>query len=155
HPRTFSELRRRLGDNPRFSAHEMALGDVTRNKATLFEYQRSEVNSLVADTQHAVRFGEASQTVEVQCVTVDDFCEAQRVCGIDVLKIDTEGWELAVLQGAQRMLSARSIRFVCAEFNDMLPKPGTTGGALVPISEFLGPFGFRFVATYTDLIITE
>jgi len=53
------------------------------------------------------------------------------------------------------MLSAGNVRFVYAEFNDMLPKLGTTGGALVPLSEFLAPFGFRFVATYTDYIVTH
>jgi hypothetical protein len=30
------------------------------------------------------------------------------------------------------------------------PWPGATGGALIPISEFLAPFGVRFIATYPD-----
>ena len=53
------------------------------------------------------------------------------------------------------MLSAGKIRFIYTEFNDMLPKPGTTGGALVPIAQFLAPLGFRFVATYTDFVRTD
>jgi hypothetical protein len=32
----------------------------------------------------------------------------------------------------------------------MSPRPGATGGALIPISDFLAPFGFRFIATYPD-----
>jgi hypothetical protein len=32
----------------------------------------------------------------------------------------------------------------------MLPRVGSTGGALTPIGDFLTPFGFRFVATYPD-----
>jgi Methyltransferase FkbM domain len=69
---------------------------------------------------------------------------------IDVLKIDTEGCELVVLKGAEGLLSSRKVRFVYAEFNDMLPRVGATGGALVPISNVLAPLGYRFVATYPD-----
>ena len=61
---------------------------------------------------------------------------------------------MAVLQGASEMLSSHRIRFVYVEFNTLLPKSGTTGGALLPISEILEPLGFRFVASYAEYMIT-
>jgi hypothetical protein len=86
----------------------------------------------------------------VECTTLDSFCESHGVQHIDVLKIDTEGCDLLVLQGAEQMLPAGRVRFVYLEFNDMSPRSGSTGGALTPISDLLGQFGFRFIATYPD-----
>ena len=129
-------------------------GDATRS-VVLFEYPWSPINSLVSDAQYAVRYSLIAKSIEVQCVTLDDFCDQHSIHEVDVLKIDTEGYDLNVLRGAQKILSGGNVRFIYIEFNDMLPKPGTTGGALVPISEFVAPFGFRFVATYSDFINPE
>ena len=73
--------------------------------------------------------------------TLDTYCERNGIERIDLLKIDTEGSEIAVLQGASRMLSSDAIRFVYAEFNEILPIPGVVGSGLVPLAEILSPFG--------------
>lgn len=49
-------------------------------------------------------------------ITVDDFSASKRTFYIDLLKIDVEGHELAVLKGANRMISEGRIRFVQFEF---------------------------------------
>ena len=69
--------------------------------------------------------------------------------------IDTEAFDLSVMKGAARMLQERRIGFIYTEFNDLSVKEGTTGGALIPISEYLSPFGLRYVATYTDFVLPE
>jgi hypothetical protein len=60
-----------------------------------------------------------------------------------------------VIKGASQKLAKREIKFVYAEFNDIFEGAGGSGGALFPICDFLYPFGFRFVATYTDYLVTE
>lgn len=149
HPVTFSKLLQRLAEDPRLVAHNLAISN-TNGTSRFFEYSSSTLNSLISDAQYPVRKGVAARAITVQCTTLDEFCSRHGIQTIDVLKIDTEGCELVVLQGAQRLLSAERVRFVYAEFNDMLPRAGTTGGALVPISEVLTQFGFRFIATYPD-----
>jgi FkbM family methyltransferase len=149
HPVTFSRLVQRLGGDPRVAAHNLALSNAN-GFAPFFEYSSSTLNSLIPDAQYPVRKGVAALEMTVQCRTLDEFCRQHCIQTIDVLKIDTEGCELVVLQGAQQLLSTEKIRFVYAEFNDMSPRPGATGGALIPISDFLAPFGFRFIATYPD-----
>jgi FkbM family methyltransferase len=149
HPVTFSKLLQRLAVEPRVGTHNLAISNA-KGAARFFEYSSSTLNSLIPDAQYPVRKGVAARTIDVQCTTLDEFCSQHGVQSIDVLKIDTEGWELVVLQGAQQLLSTERIRFVYAEFNDMSPRLGVTGGALIPISDFLAPFGFRFVATYPD-----
>jgi FkbM family methyltransferase len=48
--------------------------------------------------------GQAGQTGLVECVTLDAFVEEQSIRRISLIKIDVEGWELAVLRGGRRVL---------------------------------------------------
>jgi hypothetical protein len=86
-------------------------------------------------------------------VTVDQFCAERGVDRLDLLKIDTEGHELEVLEGASQTLQARGVRFVFLEFETLNPIPGATGGALGPCAARLEPLGFRLVATYPNHMI--
>ncbi|MEJ7700934.1 MAG: FkbM family methyltransferase [Pyrinomonadaceae bacterium] len=46
---------------------------------------------------------------ETPATTVDDYCESNRIEQIDLLKIDVEGAEFQVLQGARRMLQSKRV----------------------------------------------
>lgn len=48
--------------------------------------------------------------------TLDSFCSKNKVSSIDLLKIDTEGHELRVLQGASKMLQGNKIKYIQFEF---------------------------------------
>jgi FkbM family methyltransferase len=148
-PVTFSKLTRRLGQHARLGTYNVAMSNA-RGPAPFFQYASSTLNSLIPDAQYPMRKGVTAQEISVDCTTLNEFCSANGVHLIDVLKIDTEGCELLVLQGGEQLLSAGCVRFVYLEFNDMSPRTGSTGGALTPMSDFLARFGFRFVATYPD-----
>ena len=55
----------------------------------------------------------------VQIDTIDHYCKEHKISQIDFLKIDTEGHELDVLRGAQKMISAGRIKHIQFEFNEM------------------------------------
>jgi FkbM family methyltransferase len=148
-PITFPKLIGCLGEQPRFAAYNVALGNAC-GSVPFFQYASSTLSSLVPDAQYPMRRGVTPREITVDCTTLDSFCRSHSVQMVDVLKIDTEGCDLLVLQGAQQLLSAERVRFVYVEFNDMSPRIGSTGGALTPISDFLAQFGFRFIATYPD-----
>ncbi len=154
HPVTFAELLAAVGDQQRFTAVNAALGaDI--GEVVMFEYEgMSKINSLTSDAPFAVRFDRKGRRTSVKCTTLDAYCAENGVEWIDVLKIDTEGFDHAVLQGSAGMLQRRAIGFITVEFNDLQPKEGTTGGALVPIDQLLRPHGYRFVAAYNDYITT-
>lgn len=154
HPITFGALSGRFGGNRRCHAANLALGTEV-GTAEMFEYDLSVLNSLKPNAPYARRFGKEARRVAVQCTTLDRFCTDNGIDMVDVLKIDTEGFEVEVLKGAQDMLARRRIRFIYAEFNDIRTTEHGSGGGLIPIDELIRPFGFRFVASYNDYIVAE
>jgi FkbM family methyltransferase len=151
HPISFSHL---TGlSSQRFHANRLAVSDRT-GSAMLYEYDAphpghaAQMNSLVARAQFAAAVGCCAKEIEVGCTTVDDFCSEHGITSIDVLKIDTEGHELAVLNGAMQILSSGAVRFAFLEYNSILPIASASGGALAPLAAVLEPLGFKLVATY-------
>jgi len=55
-------------------------------------------------------------TVKVQAERLDSFCAANNISHIDFLKIDTNGTDLKVLEGAKDMLVANAIDVLSVEF---------------------------------------
>jgi len=53
---------------------------------------------------------------ETPATTVDDYCESKKIERIDLLKIDVEGAELQVMQGARNMLKSKRVRCLTFEF---------------------------------------
>ena len=151
---TFVKLCDHLGKHPRFSPHNIALGE-TCGTVPFFEYESSFYNSLVPNAPHSPSVDRNAGQTNVACMTVDAFCKQKDVEGIDVLKVDAEGCDLMVLRGARKMLSGGRTRFVYFEFNNMVAAPGVQESTLAEIGEFLSLFGFRFVATYIDRIETN
>jgi FkbM family methyltransferase len=81
------------------------------------------------NTGRASLEGGAEQGPTVSKVTLDDVIEGP----VDVMKIDVEGHELAVLEGAERLLRAGAIRNVV--FEEHRPPP-------TPVTELLADRGF-------------
>jgi FkbM family methyltransferase len=142
--------------NPRLGIYPLAFAD-HNGEAIFYEYASdgdgTQINSLVPDARFPTQFDYHPKPTKVTCLTIDQFCAEQKIERIDVLKIDTEGSELIVLKGAEKMFGQGKIRFVYTEYNDVLPKPGTTGGSLAAIAEYLCRFGFILIATYTDRVM--
>jgi FkbM family methyltransferase len=85
-----------------------------------------------------------SQSEQIELTTLDTYCSEAGVAHIDFLKIDTEGNELAVLRGAQRMIAAGRIDFIQFEF----------GEAAIDARHYLRDF-FRILPGYQISRITR
>jgi FkbM family methyltransferase len=143
HPGTFAELQR-LSKCRRFASHNLALSD-SNGMANLFCNGNTRDSLVIAEPD--------AQSIEVDSLTIDSFCYRKAVRHIDVLKIDTEGADLAVLRGAKGMLSDGSVSFVYTEFAHFYD--GKQGTSLQQIADFLRPFGFQFIATYTEFVSVQ
>ena len=155
HPNSFACLDRLRSD--RLHTHRLALSDGC-GEARFYVYDYGEDsnatvpasmnNSLVQDTQFAIVAGRYEKSISVERVTADSFCAQNGIDRIDLLKIDTEGHEVAVLDGARQTLADRGVSLVFLEFESIVDVPGAVGGALAPAAERLQPLGFRLMATY-------
>ena len=158
-PDTFRALQEAVSDLPEVVAHNFALG-ASAGIFDLFVYPDDPLlNSLHPNAPFTVRFAAKYDPMvrKLPC-TVRTFDDVRRESGVErvnLLKIDTEGFDLHVLEGAADSLRDGRIDFVYLEFNTVLPKAGTAGGALAPVAGFLEPFGFNLVSTYTDQLVTS
>jgi len=110
----------------------------------IYLHGNSGENSLVVKPHSSG--GEPPRTEVIKIHTIDAFCEAEKVSRIDLLKIDTEGFEMQVLKGAGRMLREGRLDLVFAEICfDAKDKGHTYFSAL---NEFMLANNFALFAFY-------
>lgn len=64
------------------------------------------------------RKNEIYKEVKVNMITLDSFLLINRICNIDILKIDVEGYEFEVLLGAQSVIAAGKINSILLEIHE-------------------------------------
>ena len=91
-------------------------------------------------------WGSIEHKTTVPVITIDEFCEKQKITKIDVLKIDTQGFELEVLKGAQKSMKENKIGLLYFEvtFIDMYKDLPLFG----ELYNFAVNNGFELVAIY-------
>lgn len=102
---------------PGVKAFNFALGSEC-GAAVLHAPKRGSTIASLIETRHAIRPFDRSADETVKVTTLDIFCEAEGVGRIDLLKVDVEGAELAVLRGAARMMREGRIGNIQFEFGD-------------------------------------
>jgi len=109
---TFTQLSKNVSEKPNVKCHKYALGNLDEVvEIALFEGKSSELNSLVKESQNL----ESGKLESIQVTTGDQFCRSQSIEYIDILKIDTEGFELEVLQGFEELLAQDKIKTLYCE----------------------------------------
>jgi len=111
----FDVLRTRFGDRSAVTLNNMALGRLAEERDLFYDTPGTTVASLYPNppsfTSAPFHAGE-----KVRVDTLDNYCQAHSVETIDLLKIDVEGHELAVLEGATRVLGRRQVNMISFEF---------------------------------------
>lgn len=79
------------------------------------ENSQSEMSSFLRPGQ--LGWGKVDKETPVQVVTLDEYCYANQVDSITLLKIDTQGYELEVLKGAQTLMKGDRIQLIYLEVN--------------------------------------
>jgi FkbM family methyltransferase len=119
HPMTYGLLSE-VARNYQFDAYNFGLGGM---EGTLELHDYALQNGSPFATVHGAALDneQAGLVVkhEVQIRTLDDFVAEQQIDSIDLLKIDTEGNEYAVLVGGRKTLAAGRIKVIQFEFNEM------------------------------------
>lgn len=145
-PEAFAELESNAGVLPAVTLNNIALGSRS-GEAQLFESAAgTPMNSLLRPRPEGWGGGAVKGTVPVPVSTVDEYCREHGVDRIDILKTDTQGYDLEVIRGAAAMIEACAVHLIYMEiiFSDMyqgLPRMDEIYG-------FLADRGFVLVSFY-------
>ena len=107
----------------------------------------------VVDLDGVILDSTTVETEEIRCVSLDSFMSANAIAPIDVLKVDVQGLEGAVLRGAQTTLESVQYLFLEVTWLDL---EGVQ--RILPAAEH---YGFNYVAvvnevyTGADLLFTR
>jgi len=105
-PEAVCKLKRNITINlmhDRINVHPLALGS-HKSRSTLYRFDDS--HHFLSSFSSLNR--EDARGVEVEIITLDDLFESGVIGCPDIIKVDVEGFELSVLDGAVRMLSSIS-----------------------------------------------
>jgi FkbM family methyltransferase len=117
----YNNLVSSLSPHPNILCRNCALGDSIGTAE--FHVNNKEVTSSLlpsaAASEHFVSAGEMSShsVLTVPVTTIDCYCETEGIKQVDVLKLDAQGYELRILQGARRTLAAGCVPLILTELN--------------------------------------
>ncbi len=143
-PTTFAQLKENTEHEKRIVCFELGLG-AHEHEATIRLTVSTQSSLLNAASDEDSR----ENTATVSITTGDGWAAAQGVDSIDLLKIDTEGYDLEVLKGFGGLLSRGRIKAVLVEceFDRVTVEPH---GNFFELHRLLTGYGMRIVTFYTD-----
>lgn len=131
--RTFETLSESYKDNMQIALNNVGIGK-EKGKAKLYSCDAdSKLASLTKRRLDHIGI-DFSESEEVEITTIDDYCSANKVDHIHLLKLDIEGHELDALVGAKRMFDNKAIDIVTFEF----------GGCNIDTRTFFQDFWYFF-----------
>jgi len=140
--------RQLVQNNRHFSGvtcHQLALGNEnTERRIALVSNQVNCTVNQVSALADARTPADLSETIKI--ARLDDFCPANGISRIALLKTDTEGFELEVLRGAANFLRQGQIASVLVEVTFLPNNPQHV--SFEDVRAFLGPFGFQLAGFY-------
>lgn len=140
---TFEKLTENLSDILNVNLNKLALGD-TEEKLVIkiYEEENSVLNSLNPEAMNT----EGGKEEEIEVQRGDEFCKRNNITHINLLKIDTEGFELSVLIGFSNMLKSKSIDLIYIETGFDIKNTRNT--YFSNILDFLNNRGYQLFGLY-------
>lgn len=144
---SYSDLQQRVSPLKRVQCFHVALSSQPRT-GTLFLRSASDNDSLIS---YAAASGDEQLIGEqaVSVTTLSCFCDEHAIDSIDFLKIDTEGSDLAVLQGAVDLLAEQKIGVLQVEAG--MSRENTKHIPLEKFRDLLEPQGYALFGLYDQV----
>jgi FkbM family methyltransferase len=147
-PTTFSRLESHHRHTPNVQLVNAGLGD-SEGTMALNTVANHALNSFLPLTRRgraSLEVSDPAIEVKVPVHRLDDYASRNNLDQIDLLKIDTQGFELHVLRGADKLFSRDRIQAVMVELNFVELYAGQA--APVDVIKFLGDRGLKLVDFY-------
>lgn len=113
-PDAFAELRGRTSDLPGVHLNDCAVGSAA-GVVDLIERAESDMSSLLEPGPEPM--GSIKSRIPVQVRTLDDYFAERGLRSIELIKSDTQGYDLEVLRGASAALAAGAVHLILIEIN--------------------------------------
>ena len=139
--------------NPKIILNNYALGDTFSKKN--FNINKLSYTSSFLKNNSSYKekhLYEKKKTIKQKIIKLDDYIKKKGIKKIDILKIDTQGYELRVLKGASENLKKNIIKFIEIEIilgNSYLGKPSFS-----KIDSFLSKNNYSLYAL-NEFVINE
>ena len=122
-PASFELLKTSVANYPGVKVFNTALGNIT-GEVPFYVNRSSETNSLLATHSEGSNYWDDNvldtiDTIKINATTVDEFVKNNGVEKIDILKIDTQGTEYQVIEGASRSIKQNKIKIIYLEIITM------------------------------------
>ena len=119
---SFSILKNRFQKTDKLFLNNIAVANRSSSNANMYITQNKGSSSLLKPTKDANQFWEGNplstqKEVKVETITIDSYCQKHNIETIDILKIDVQGSELKVLQGAALMIQERRVKLIFTEIS--------------------------------------
>jgi FkbM family methyltransferase len=138
-PLNWQSYEQKWGKDPRITIIKKALSDSSKNQNlfvpgttspdgvshAISSFYKRDCFSSYIDAGYGI------SEIEVECTTIDIFCNEFGLDKIDYLKIDTEGSELNILKGAKKYLENKKINVIQTEYGGTFDDAGYTVSDLV------------------------
>ena len=144
-----------LSLNPELAARitpiQAFVSDQPAANRSIVAYSSWKIDGTAA-AAHPLHGGMTQAAESIDVVTIDDFCREQEITRIDLIKIDTDGHELQVLQGARRALE-QYLPYVIFEAGLYLIEE--KGDQFEQYCDYFSTFGYRLINSSNGHQITR
>lgn len=109
----FLELSTKYNNMENIHLENIAIGSEIKKKEFL-ENEYSDMSSFLEIDR--LGWGKISKKIQIDITSIDNYCKTNGIANIDVLKSDTQGFELEVYKGAIQMMKSNNIHLAYFEF---------------------------------------
>lgn len=141
--KTFGDLKIKTANDKNCIIENIAFGEVGGEKMIRLFDQHSALNSLKEELMNT---DDNAREEMIKIDTIDNYCKKRKIIKIDLLKIDTEGYEFNVLEGANDMMSAGKISLIYCEIGIL--KKNLRNTNLGELTEWLAKKNYHFLGLY-------
>jgi FkbM family methyltransferase len=133
------------------NVHNVAVSDGVYK--ILFHQCESKNDELSSVYEREVFNDIETSAIEVPAITIDYFLEDNKIKIVDFVKIDVEGAELDVLNGAIKSMTLKKIKFLQVEYGGTYPDAGIKFTDVIKFVNSLGYKVFEKADAWTEVTI--
>lgn len=135
-----------LNDFSNIKVSNIGLGRETREEILIVPYSRNRGEAYIVSTDPP------DAGIKVAITTLDRFVKENQIAKIDLIKIDVEGYEFNVLNGAKETLKKYKPKLFIEVDDNLLKRQSILAKELI---EFISSFGYSIVKADTGKKVTK